>query len=88
MAFGVLMRISLDFKRADLRVGVVHVGHVLPRVGSEPRRDAARPARQAQSMAQVGTTSSFSGAVTENARWGGWGSNPRPRDYESHALTG
>ncbi len=21
-------------------------------------------------------------------RWGGWGSNPRPRDYESHALTG
>lgn len=20
--------------------------------------------------------------------WGGWGSNPRPRDYESHALTG
>jgi ABC-type multidrug transport system ATPase subunit len=20
-------------------------------------------------------------------RWGGWGSNPRPRDYESHALT-
>jgi hypothetical protein len=24
----------------------------------------------------------------ENARWGGWGSNPRPRDYESLALTG
>src|SRR4051794_9956841 len=20
-------------------------------------------------------------------RWGGWGSTPRPRDYESHALT-
>jgi hypothetical protein len=20
--------------------------------------------------------------------WGGWDSNPRPRDYESHALTG
>ena len=22
------------------------------------------------------------------ARWGGWGSNPRPADYESAALTG
>ena len=21
-------------------------------------------------------------------RWGGWGSNPRPADYESAALTG
>ena len=21
-------------------------------------------------------------------RWGGWGSNPRPKDYESSALTG
>ena len=20
-------------------------------------------------------------------RWGGWGSNPRPKDYESSALT-
>ena len=20
--------------------------------------------------------------------WGGWGSNPRPKDYESSALTG
>ena len=31
------------------------------------------------------------GAQRETAgedRWGGWGSNPRPRDYESHALTG
>jgi hypothetical protein len=24
---------------------------------------------------------------TGQDRWGGWGSNPRPRDYESHALT-
>ena len=24
----------------------------------------------------------------EDTRWGGWGSNPRPRDYESLALTG
>ena len=23
-----------------------------------------------------------------NRRWGGWGSNPRPTDYESAALTG
>jgi hypothetical protein len=22
------------------------------------------------------------------AEWGGWGSNPRPADYESAALTG
>jgi hypothetical protein len=26
-----------------------------------------------------------SGAIEE---WGGWGSNPRPTDYESAALTG
>jgi hypothetical protein len=40
-----------------------------------------------------GTPSSRS-TITKQAaelhvhRWGGWGSNPRPRDYESHALTG
>jgi len=27
------------------------------------------------------------GETTGQDRWGGWGSNPRPRDYESHALT-
>jgi integrase len=28
------------------------------------------------------------GETAGHDRWGGWGSNPRPRDYESHALTG
>ncbi len=28
------------------------------------------------------------GETAGQGRWGGWGSNPRPRDYESHALTG
>ena len=28
------------------------------------------------------------GESAGQTRWGGWGSNPRPRDYESHALTG
>jgi hypothetical protein len=28
------------------------------------------------------------GETAGQDRWGGWGSNPRPRDYESHALTG
>ena len=25
---------------------------------------------------------------TPGPEWGGWGSNPRPKDYESSALTG
>jgi methyl-accepting chemotaxis protein len=28
------------------------------------------------------------GRVPVGSRWGGWGSNPRPKDYESSALTG
>jgi hypothetical protein len=27
-------------------------------------------------------------AFPQVSRWGGWGSNPRPADYESAALTG
>jgi hypothetical protein len=26
--------------------------------------------------------------INTNDEWGGWGSNPRPTDYESAALTG
>ena len=28
------------------------------------------------------------GVCAGQAGWGGWGSNPRPADYESAALTG
>jgi Phage integrase family len=28
------------------------------------------------------------GQTTDDHGWGGWGSNPRPADYESAALTG
>jgi hypothetical protein len=28
------------------------------------------------------------GHITDDQEWGGWGSNPRPTDYESAALTG
>ena len=37
------------------------------------RVDTSGPVRQSETAGQD--------------RWGGWGSNPRPRDYESHALT-
>ncbi|MCW2538035.1 MAG: phage integrase [Modestobacter sp.] len=40
------------------------------------------------SVGTVGTKRIPSGNETAGqTRWGGWGSNPRPRDYESHALT-
>ena len=40
------------------------------------------------SVGTVGTKRTPSGNETAGqTRWGGWGSNPRPRDYESHALT-
>jgi hypothetical protein len=35
-------------------------------------------------MIKLRRVPSWTGVVRE---WGGWGSNPRPRDYESPALT-
>jgi hypothetical protein len=60
------------------------------------RMDAAHDALEtSQTVGTVwrGTRSSRSKIKPQAAglrlhRWGGWGSNPRPRDYESHALTG
>ncbi len=41
------------------------------------------------SVGTVGTRRTPSGNKSAGQiEWGGWGSNPRPRDYESHALTG
>jgi hypothetical protein len=53
------------------------------------------PSRRRQLWAPCGhgalpprSTIKHQAAVLHSYRWGGWGSNPRPRDYESHALTG
>jgi hypothetical protein len=42
----------------------------------------SRPAKNPQE------TRKSPGQSTKDKEWGGWGSNPRPADYESAALTG
>ena len=56
---------------------------------------AHRPAADAgvPTVCPPGTVTDVRGRAPEGETagrtgWGGWGSNPRPRDYESHALTG
>jgi hypothetical protein len=36
----------------------------------------------------AGTAARLSDTFSQIRWWGGWGSNPRPADYESAALTG
>jgi hypothetical protein len=53
---------------------------------------AAADASVPTSCPPVGTAgakrTASDGESAGQSAWGGWGSNPRPRDYESHALTG
>ncbi|MCU1604276.1 MAG: Phage integrase [Modestobacter sp.] len=52
---------------------------------------AAADASVPTSCPPVGTVgakrTASDGETAGQTGWGGWGSNPRPRDYESHALT-
>ena len=42
----------------------------------------------ATAPAAESTTSTRDASDLRKREWGGWGSNPRPKDYESSALTG
>jgi Phage integrase family len=45
-------------------------------------RIRSRPSQDPQMQHEI------AGQGTDDGEWGGWGSNPRPADYESAALTG
>ena len=68
--------------------------HVLPAVAQESaeRRAALVPRALCPPRAHgasEGTSAKRSDGQTRwSDEWGGWGSNPRPTDYESAALTG
>ena len=53
-----------------------HLGPGHDRAGATPARAAGR-----------GLPHRGRGLILAQAAWGGWGSNPRPKDYESSALT-
>ena len=36
--------------------------------------------------ARMADSGDISNILTVQARWGGWGSNPRPADYEKYGL--
>jgi integrase len=43
-----------------------------------------RPSAKIEKMRRIRRSQRMTGALS---KWGGWGSNPRPADYESAALT-
>ena len=60
--------------------------------GLAERMDAAPDVRNSARRVGAGPLAHIAGGSRQAddlqmRRWGGWGSNPRPRDYESHALT-
>ncbi len=68
--------------------------HVLPATARESaeRRAASVPRALCPPRAHEASEDLATGAAGDRTRrsneWGGWGSNPRPTDYESAALTG
>ena len=66
---------------ASATLNVPHRGSVK----DQPRRRE----RSAETVSSISRSRSVENQpeLAHYRRWGGWGSNPRPRDYESHALT-
>ncbi len=68
-------------------LGLGHVLGTATRISPPPAAHNRTSASQPRSRTRpifAGHTA-LTGALS---KWGGWGSNPRPADYESAALTG
>ena len=86
-----------DLRGHDVVFTIVSTPADLEQVLTDEGGLLADPAQVPGCVVDCSTVSTESSAVatlcgTQSQRitwwWGGWGSNPRPRDYESHALTG
>jgi hypothetical protein len=66
-------------KAAESAAGSVPRAHRAPGV---PTSDAAVPTRCPPGVTTGAKGSPLEGNTADQTRWGGWGSNPRQRDYE------